>query len=285
MRPVPTLVLLIALGLGASGCLGGQPGRAEAVTIHSTWQAGELPPDSMETMREALADMGAGEPEDPGSLTALCRITMGNPSALVRAEALDAAWKLGARIPGETYRVDTVDSVAFNERALRLDRMLDGEEVGDGEDLDALIDWVGGFRFPPSRVALALDLAEAVSSRALVEQGAVGEAFQRHVGGSLRHALTLVTMYAADDKSAVVRQSAAAGARSMAPEAALVMLAGMMQREPEAQVVFEGIDSLWALRAALAPDDLRRLLEPLQLSHDVAVRQRAEDLAASLSRG
>ena len=91
-------------------------------------------------------------------------------------------------------------------------------------------------------------------------------------------------MYAADDKSVLVRQEAATAARHMAPQAARVMLSGMLQREPEAQVVFEAIDSLQALTWALPNEDILPLLEPLQLSHDVAVRHRANQLAAMLAR-
>lgn len=286
MRPtvVPLLLVLATL----TGCFGGTgAARADALIIHADWTSGVVAEDSMERMRAAIATLGGADPQNHRALVALCRLAVGSPSNLVRADALRAAWQVGARMPVEDYRVDPVDSDAFNARAMRLDELLEQDPAAlDAPDaeLTELVDWVGGFRFPPGRLLLALDLADAVSSRAIAHDGTlVGDAFAGHTTGSLRHALVLATLHAAGDGAAVVREEAADSARHLPSEAALLLLAGIVSRETDGQVLFRALDSLEALMPGIDPEESRRLLAPLLDDLDVAVRDRARELSARAS--
>jgi hypothetical protein len=252
--------------------------------IDASWRLGEYPEDSFEIMQEAIAAVGGGDPTRPGSIPTLSRVVMKNPSSLTRADALRAAWRLGVQLPSEPYRVDELDNELFNQRALRLDGLLAGAaNLGPGETAVELAGWLGHYRFPPQRVELAISLSEAVTSRAIVHAGEpVGDAFAQNGGASLRHALVLVTMYAIDDKAAVVRSEAARAMRNLDPEAAMILLTVAVQHESDAQVVFHLLNSVEVLAPVMDPDRLRYALALLAESHDVAVRRRARQVLAQL---
>ncbi len=281
------VTLFLAL-VSLTGCLGGTgAARADALTIHADWSSGVVAEDSLERMRDAIATLGGSGADNYRAMIALCRLSVGSPSELVRADALRAAWEVGARMPSEPYRVDPVDHEIFNQRAQRLDELLEqnpGALDAPSPELIELVDWVGSFRFPPGRLLLALDLADAVTSRALAHDGTVvGAAFDGHAAASLRHALALATLHAAGDSAPIVREEAATAARHLPLEAAHLLLAAIVTRETDGQVLFRGLDSLETILSQLAPQDAQRLLSPLMDDLDVAVRQRARELAQRIS--
>ncbi len=273
-------VLVVLAGLTA--CSSPSEQRRDVLAIDAAWRSGSMPPQSNEVMLEALQALGAQRDADLASAGTLARIVLQSPSDLARADALRSLWQHASRFTREDWRVDELDSAAFNERARRLEELLDGDAPGPDEELVEMAHWLGNFRFPPRRMGEALSLAEAVASQAATRTDEAGAAFAEHAEGAMQHAAVLVTLHASGDKAPVVRAEAAIAARYLPPERALLLVAGMLRRESDAQVVFDALDSVEALAPELPPEAVRGVLEPLLDTSDVAVRQRIEDLLARL---
>jgi HEAT repeat protein len=283
MRPTRSLGLLAALLIAMTGCAGPAETRLEMMRLDAQWRLSTMEEGSFTVMMEAIRGLGSQSEGTPGRLAAvpeLLRLVLDNPSALVRAEALRAAWTLSSGIPVEAWRTDAVDREEFNRRTQRLEELVTATGPAGPETLE-LARWLGAFRVPPEspdHLSLAVSVAEVVVSQALWRQDALGGVFRAEMPGSLHHALSVVTQHAAGDAYPVVREEALLSARHLHPDVALRMVTQMLQRESDAAVVLAALDSLEQLASRMDAGSLRPVLAPLAGSSDVAVRKRIREL-------
>jgi hypothetical protein len=283
MRLARPLGLVVVCALHAPACTQPAETRQEVMRLDAEWRLSTMEAGSFQRMLESLRSLGAQAEDTEGRMAAvpeLLRVVLKNPSALVRAEALRAAWKLGADLPAEAWRVDDVDRQAFNERTQRLEELVHGGAPPNAEALE-LAEWLGAFRVAPDstdHLSLAISVCEVVLSQALWRRDALGDAFRRQMPGSVHHALSLLTQHAAGDAYPVVREEALLAARHLHPELALRMVAQMLGRESDAAVVLAALDSLEQMAPGMDAAALRPVLAPLAASTDVAVRRRIRGL-------
>ncbi len=265
-------LLLLVMGPLLGGCQSARERRAAVDEIAAGW-ATFVDEDSQEELVDLVRDLGDGDvrddPTDLASLTVLLRQAHDNPSALVRAECLRAGWRLAAPLPSEP--------VPHEGLSRRFDELAADPASAVGPEAVELATFLAGYRAPPEtqlqRQRAPLELAHMVVSRALWEPPSpVRDAFTAGAAGSARHALSLVTLYAADDLSPTVREEALRAARSLDPPAALDLIAGTFSLEVEGQVLHAGLDSLAALgrREDLAPAVRERLVAIVHLLDDVS---------------
>ena len=272
--------VLLAL-LAATGCASTLENRQAVIAIDGQWRLGSMEEGSFEEMVDAIRAIARQSRDAPGRLAAvpeLLRVSIENPSAWVRMEALRAAWTLGDALPATPLHGDALDRKVFNERTRRLEELiLDPATANSPESLE-LAAWLADFRSPPTEPSLAVTIAEVVLSQSLFREDELGRTLGSRMPGSLFHALAVATLRAAADAYPVVREEALASARRLAPEDALELVAGILQRENDETVVLAALDSLEALREGLPPQRLAEVVGPLTDASDVAVRRRARAL-------
>lgn len=294
-RPSPVLALLACvLLLGA--CTSPSEHRAGIEAIAQAWVEAVDEDGQEDLIDHARALSEADVRDDPtalASLTLLTRQAHENPSALVRAECLAGAWRLAAPLPAEPVPTEGQGPEEFSARSRRFEALIGDPATAEGAEAVALAAELAAYRAPAAtqrqRQRHPIDLAQMVVSRALWEPPSpVREAFASGAAGSARHALVLVTLYAADDLDATVREEALAAARHLDPVVALDLIAGAFTLEVEGQVLHAGLDSLDALgrRDDLAPETRERLVAIVGLLFevsDVALAARARALAEELA--
>ncbi len=281
-------ILLVATLLAAAlaGCSSPVELRQLVIATDAQWRMGGMEPESFEAMLASVRSLGAQPTGDEARLAAipeLARLVLDDPSSLVRAESLRAAWRLAAELPVDAWRVDALDRADFNGRTQRLEALVTAEDAATQPEALELAGWLAHFHAPPEQPRLGVTVAEVVASQALWRHDALGDAFRKELASSLRHALALVTLHAANDPHAVVREEALASARHLDPPAVLSLVAGVLARETDSAVLLAALDSLQEAAGALPAEDVRAVLEPLQGSTDVAVRLRIRDILALAS--
>jgi hypothetical protein len=283
MRPARPLVVFSSLVLGLSACTSPAETRAEVIRLDAQWRLSTMEDGSFHVMIEAIRSLGQQSERSEGRLAAvpeLLRVVLDNPSGLVRADALRAAWALAASLPSQPWRVDAVDREEFNRRTQRLEELVLATGAADAEALE-LARWLGAFRVPPDsrdHLSLAISVSEVILSQALWRNDTLGDVFRSEMPGSLHHTLSLITQHAAGDANPVVREEALLSTRHMDPDVALLMVAEMLRRESDAVVVLAALESLEQLAPGMDVATLRPVLEPVASSTDVAVRRRIRDI-------
>jgi hypothetical protein len=281
----------LAAGLlaGLAACAQPVALRQEVISLDAQWRLSTMEDASFARMLDAIRGLGGQAPGDEQrvlSIPHLLRVVTSNPSSLVRAEALRAAWLLGSGFPSEPWRVDEVDRESFNKKTERLDELIGLEDAGINAEVLELADWLGSFHAPTGdgqELRVAIGLAEVVGSQALWRQDELGAVFRQRMDSSLYHALVLTTLFAVGDPYPVVREEALASARFLDPSVALGLVEGVLALENDSAVVLAALDSLEQLEPRLEPGALRAVLEPLQETTDVAVRLRIRDILARAS--
>lgn len=282
-RPRPAAACLAVLV--AASCAGPTDLRREVIELDAQWRSGSMEEASFDRMVQAVR--GLGHPGDPAgspraALPDLLRLSLTNPSAFVRAEALRAAWELGADLPPEPWNAPPLERADFNARTARLEQLID--DAGNPETVE-LARWLAQVRIPvetPEELRNAIGVAEVVLSQAAARRDAVGDAFRQGLDGSLHHALSAATLYAATDPWPVVREQALRSARHLHPLVTAELIEGTIERESDSTVMLAGLDSLAAVAAQLPAERLREVVGPLTASTDVAVRRQAARLLADL---
>lgn len=283
--PSGTLALLLCGALAA--CSSPVELRQQVIALDASWRIGKLEEGAFEQMLDDLRALAAQSPDDPSRIAGLpdvLRLTLGNPSSLVKADALRTAWALGSELPvPEEWRQDPLDREAFNQKTSRIEELIAGEQALDAETLE-LARWLSEYRVVAENVdhaRLAISIAEVVLSQGLWRQDALGEAFRVGLAGSAAHALGLVTLQASRDQEEVVREEALAHAHRLPPELALMLLRELLGRETDSAVVLAALDCIGRIDDRIALDSRRALLQPLADSTDVAVRRRVQGLLQS----
>ena len=269
-----------------AGCESPVEMRQVVIATDAQWRDGAMPAGSFEGMLASVQQLGRQPNEDEARLAAvpeLLRVLLGDPSSLVRAEALRSAWKLAAGLPIEAWRVDKLEREEFNSRTQRLESLVTEQGAATDQETLDLARWLGHFHAPIEQPSLAVTVSEVVTSQALWRKDALGGTFRAELGSSLRHALVLATLHAAGDPWPVVREEALTSARYLHPDTALSLVAGVLARETDSTVMLAALDSLQSQARQLQGADLRAVLEPLAGSTDVAVRQRIRDILALAS--
>ena len=282
LRPGACAVVLALLA--ATGCASTLENRQAVIAIDGQWRLGSMGEGSFEEMVDAIraiARQASPAPDRYAAVPELLRVAIENPSAWVRMEALRAAWTLGRELPATRLHGDALDRKEFNERTRRLEELiLDPATANSPESLE-LAAWLADFRSPPTEPSLAVTIAEVVLSQALSRDDELGRTLDARMPGSLFHALAVTTLRSASDAYPVVREEALASARHLAPEDALELVAGILQRENDETVVLAALASLATLRAGLPAQRLAEVVGPLTDASDVAVRRRARELMAA----
>lgn len=280
-----TLLLVASL---LPGCTTAREYRQSITAAPVDWET-ELKEDSLEALLEdirCLAELGPDRPDALVSMLVLARQARprGNPSMLVRADCLKAAWELAANTQAEPLRVDEMTPSEFSERTRRFEQLvLDPSVASDDQELVELALFMGAYRFPPGDEDLALDLADLVVTRgAWQKQGPVQAAFAEGASGCARHALVLLTLRLADDPHALVREEALRGARYMQPGPGLDLVAGALGIESHRNVLLMALDSLESMVGKVDTDELRHVLELVPIGADLTVRRRAASVAETL---
>jgi len=315
MRRLRTkLLCLCALAGGATACSSPLEMRQEVITIDGQWRLGEMPKDSFERMIVAVNGLGKQNEGDENRLLAepeLLRLVLKNPSSLVRADALRSAWLLAAYLPVEPFRVDALEKTEFNTRTQRLEVLIkEADDLAAGlapattapdgatvlgtvpqapvysaETLE-LAAWLAQFHAPTEVPEIAVSMSEVVLTQALSrklrfgEGDRLGQIYGEGMVPSLRHALVLVTLFAAADPYPVVREEALRSARYLHPDNALALVAGVLARENDSAVVLAALESLETIAPRLPAADVQAAVEPLTASTDVAVKIRIRELLA-----
>jgi hypothetical protein len=283
MRSARPLLALSCLASFLAACGSPAETRQEVMRLDAQWRLSTMEEGSFEVMVEAIRTLREQSPDTEGRLAAvpeLLRVTLHNPSGLVRAEALHSAWALAGDIPAQPWRVDAVDRDEFNRRTQRLETLVLDSGVPGPEALE-LAHWLGAFRVPPDsadHLSLSISVSEVVLSQALWRQDALGDAFRAEMPGSVHHALSVITQHAADDAYPVVREEALSASRHLHADVALRMVTRMLEREDDAAVVLAALESLEQLAPGIDRAALRPVLSPLAGSSDVAVRRRIRTL-------
>src|SRR5262245_38260726 len=261
--------------------------RQTVIATDAAWKRGVMDEGSFDLMLSAVQGLGRQPSDDEARLAAvpeLLRVVLGDPSSLVRAEALRSAWRLARDLPSEPWRVDVLEREEFNRRTQRLEELVTEQGAATDPEALELARWLGQFHAPIEQPSLAVTVSEVVTCQALWRKDELGQVFREQLPSSLRHALTLATLHASGDPNyPVVREEALASARYLDPDTALRLVAGILGRETDSQVVLAALDSLEVQAPRVPAGDLRSVLEPLANSTDVAVRQRIRNILALAS--
>lgn len=283
---------LAVLLCGALGALGALPAcsspvelRQQVIALDGQWRSGKMEPGSFELMLDDLRALGAQSPDNPERIAGLpdvLRLALGNPSALVKADALRAAWSLGSDLPVPEWREDVLERESFNQNTSRLEILVSSDAALSDETLQ-LARWLSHFRVNAEdldHARLAVSVAEVVLSQGLWRQDELGAAFREDMLGCAAHALDLVTLQASRDPESVVRQEAALHAHGLPPELAVKLFADLIARETDSAVVLATLDCIGRMRGQLPPEIVAELVAPLAESTDVAVKFRVQSLLA-----
>jgi len=286
--PVRWLALSV-LTIGLAACTSPKVRRDAIDEISSRWNE-QLEVDEQEEVLEHVAELGELNPGKAQALVSVVSLArqahpQGNPSALVRVDALRAAWKLASIHPGEPLRADSLTPAEFSESTRRFEALsADPERHADVERIE-LARFMSRYRFPPGEEDLALSLAETVVTRgAFTREGPVRDVFIAESPGCARHALVLVTLRLADDSLAWVREESLRQARHMHPGPALDLIAGAFRIEEDMQVLLAAMDSLEYLseEGRATRQELGTVLALAPLPASFVLKRRAEALQERL---
>jgi len=273
-------------GLGLAGCTSPREHRARIEELSALWVS-ELPEDSLAEMSEeirALGDLTPGSPEALLSVPVLARQVQTNPAAIVRCEALRAAWALTAEIPSDPLVASPVTAPEFNAWMERFELLDADEATADGPEMQELARRIGTYRFPPSKARYAIDLAAVTAVRAWQRRpGAVQQVFAEIAPATIRHALVLVTLQAGDDGAAYVREEALIAARYLHPDTAFKRLGSALAYESDPVLIFAVLDSLEAVGRSAGEASVAALLDEAAASSDAAIRRRAQRIREELT--
>ncbi len=285
---LPSL-LIVGAGLALSACTSPSAHRQAIEATSQAWYSEVLPDDQEELLDHirGLADLGPTGDDWLVSLTLLSQVAFENPSGLVRAEALRAAWALAADLPAEAIPQEDLPLDVYRATIERFDALELGDRAEDREELLAVARDLSSYRFAPHADPrlrhLPLDLAAMVASRASWEDDlALREAFSL-APGSARHALSLITLYAADDIDPAVREESLRAARHLHDLAALNLITGALTLEDHAQVLLAAVESLDELSTRVHRRDVLSTLSQVRQGSDLALRQAADALAQKVS--
>lgn len=285
---LPSL-LIVGAGLALGACTAPSAHRQAIEATSRAWYSEVLPDDQEELLDHVrdLADLGPTGDDWLVSLALLTQVAFENPSGLVRAEALRAAWVLAAELPAEAIPHEGMPLDEYRATIEHFDALELGAKAEDREELLSVARVLGSYRFPPHpdpRLRhLPLDLAAMVASRASWEDDpALREAFSL-APASARHALSLITLYAADDIDPAVREESLRAARHLDDLAALNLITGALTLEDHAQVLLAAVESLDHLSSRVHRRDVLSTLSQVRQGSDLALRQAADALAQKVS--
>ncbi|MFT7462245.1 MAG: hypothetical protein ACI9EF_000583 [Pseudohongiellaceae bacterium] len=284
-------VLLVGSGLLLTSCATSADHR-EAIEATSRAWFREVLPDDQEDLLEQIRDLGESGRESSDwmvSVVLLARVAFENPSGLVRAEALEAAWEIVGDLPAGPIPTDGIPIDEFQESIFRFKELDGSSDVPEREELLAIAGFLASYRFPPSpdpRLRLLpVVLSTLVGTRATWEMDEeLRLTFEAGAAGSVRHALSLITLYAADDVTPAAREAALAAARYLDPPAALNLITGALTLEDHAQVLLAAIHSLDALSEQVTRRNVLTTLSQIQQGSDLALRQAADALASKVGQ-
>lgn len=286
-RPTRSLAVLLAASsvcAGLAACSSPVELRQQVIALDGSWRVGKMEPGSFEQMLDDLRALAAQSPDDPNRIAGLpdvLRLALGNPSSLVRAEALRTAWALGSGLPVPTeWRQDPLDREDFNRRTSRIEELVGGDQALSEEAL-GLARWLASYRVVADDVdhaRLSVSIAEVVLSQGLWRQDDLGAAFREGLEGSAAHALDLVTLQASRDTESVVREEALAHADRLPADLAVILFRDLLAREKDSAVVLAALDGIGRADEHLPAEARQALLQPLAESTDVAVRLRVAGL-------
>jgi hypothetical protein len=284
-RPHPVLGLfpglILMTSLAAVGCTSPADRRAAIEEIDISWIT-EMPEGSLADMTEQIRELGKLKPASSEALISLPLLTrqaFQSESAWIRTEALRAAWKLAGPIPVEPLLVTDVPAAEFNEWMHRFEQLDADQELQQGEEIQELALSIASYRFSPSQTRYAIELAAVTTVRGIQRRDSPVQAvFAGQAPEACRHALSLVTLLAGDDKIDYVREEALRAARHLDPETALRRLAATLTSETDSAVLLALLDSMedLAQRFGIAP--VAELLDYAARSSDAAVRRRAQTI-------
>jgi len=281
-RPSGSFAALLCVALAA--CSSPVELRQQVIALDASWRVGEMTDGSFDQMLDDLAALARQSPEDPNRIAGLpdtLRLALGNPSALVRADALRTSWALGSELPVPSeWRQDEMEADEFNRRAARIEELIAGDQALGDESLE-LARWLAGFRIQAKDVdhaKLSISIAEVVLSQGLWRQDALGAAFREGLPGSAAHALDLVTLESSRDPESVVREEALAHVDRLPNPLALTLLQQLLAREKDSAVVLAALDCVGRVGSGFTLEERQELLQPLADSTDVAVRLRVQGL-------
>ena len=280
----PTRCLAVLSFAAAAACSSPVELRQQVIALDGAWRVGKMEQGSFEQMLKDLRALAAQSPDDPNRIAGLpdvLRLAIGNPSSLVRAEALRTGWALGSGLPVPAeWRQDPLDRDDFNTRTSRIEELVAGDQALSDEAL-GLARWLSGYRVVAEDVdhaRLSVSIAEVVLSQGLWRQDALGAAFREGLEGSAAHALDLVTLQASRDTEAVVREEALAHADRLPADLAVLLFRDLLAREKDSAVVLAALDGIGRADEHLPAEARTALLQPLADSTDVAVRWRVRGL-------
>jgi hypothetical protein len=291
--PRPSLHCFVFVGacLALPACTTGAERRESIQVIAESWRSEVLAEEQDDLLDNVRALGAAGREGDDWllSLTLLARLAFENPSGLVRAESLAAAWKLAADLPTEAVPTSGLEAQALQERMRRFETLDDARQPAQRDEWLALAGGLAAHRFAPSpdprQRGLALDLCELMVSRAFAdEDDSLRRAIEPAASGSARHALSLITLYAADDLDSMVRETALRVVRHLDPPAALNLITGALTIEDDTQVLLAAVDSLGALSDQFSRRDVLATLSGIGRGSDLALRRAADSLAERVGR-
>ena len=288
-RPRLTSLLIVGAGLAMAACTTPSAHRQAIEATSAAWYREVLPDDQEELLdhiRE-LASLGPTSEDWLVSLTLLTRVAFENPSGLVRAEALRAGWALAADLPAEPVPLEGMPLDEYQATVERFGSLDVSAEPADRAELLEVARALASYRFAPHpdpRLRhLPLDLASMAASRACWEDDvALREAFSL-APASARHALSLVTLYAADDVDPAVREESLRAAHHLHDLAALNLITGALTLEDHAQVLLAAVESLDRLSTRVHRRDVLSTLSQVRQGSDLALRQAADVLAQKVS--
>jgi len=276
-------MLLLAVCVG---CTSPAERRNTIETIDDTWIT-EVPEDSLTEMTENVRKLGAlkaGSPEAFVSLPLLARQAHSSPSALVRADALRAAWRLAKDLPAPPLTATAAKAAEFNDWMQRFEELDLHPDHDQGEEIQELATRIARYRFPPSQARYAVELASVVVVRGFQRRPSpVQEIFALEAPGATRHALTLVSLQAAEDSVTFVREEALRAARYFDVETAVRRLSISLTTETDPVVLFTVLESIQVVGQQSGAEKVARLLEAAEQSPDAAVRRRAAAIAEALA--
>lgn len=287
-RP-PAAVIVAAFAALVTACATPVADRASLDRIAGGW-ATAVGPDDQRDLIAAARRLGAADPTHPESLVSMIALARqarprGNPSALVRADCLRAAWVIGAQGTPEALATDAAADAGLAELVAEFESLTadPARSVADPRAVE-LAARLGAYRFPPGDEDLALDLADLVVSRGLwMEPGPIQAAFLGGAAGVARHALVLVTLRAADDSRAVVREEALRAARHLQPGPGVDLVAGALAMARERTLLLAALDSLEHLALAADPQDVARVLGLVPGDAELPIRRRVAALREALA--
>jgi len=243
----------------------------------------EIPDDSHEDTLELMRELrGAEGPQALVTAVFALGIALESPSTLMRAEALRTAWRLAAPLPVEEPRPPALELETFQRTLSELQAQLEAGPAADGAEAARLARRLCTQRFPQEQLNLALHLAELATKPGRWDALPQAErAFAEEAPGVVRHAASLATLRAAEDRADVVREEAYRAIPHLHPRLGVLLAASALERELDGQRLLVLLDGIAHHADELSRDDWRELVDLLQRlvpDVDVGVNRRLREL-------